>query len=424
MRAFAIAMGAAAITGCGTLLGMDERALERVGGADAAVEVTLASCPFDGDGLGDVAERGCWETVDFAEIAAGERVGSAEGVTFDGRYMYFAPMPGAVVLRYDTTAPLAAKTSWSSFDVKKELGFLPRFSGAIFDGRFITLVPRTSSPLVVRYDTTLAFDRGASWDMFDPTKIHSEAVGFAGAAYDGTYVYLVPRDGPIVIRHDARADAGTGWETFDLSTMKLGVLASFWGAVFDGRRLTLAPEGDGVAVSFDTSGSFTSAASWSKFDTSAFHSSGLSFLGGAFDGRYVYLGPGGSDSVVARYDSQATFSSSASWSVFDMGVLTPSLGLFQGTAYDGRFVYFAPVGITNGARNRRLGRYDTTKSFTAESSWTIVDTSLADAGPFSSTAFDGRFVYFAPAGGTTLARFAARAAPLAPSLPAFFGSFF
>ena len=108
-----------------------------------------------------------------------------------------------------------------------------------------------------------------------------------------------------------------------------------------------------------------------------------------------------------------------------MGALTPSLGLFQGTSYDGRFVYFSPVGTVNGSRNRQLGRYDTTAPFEAESSWTVVDTGVAaDAGPFSSTAFDGRFVYFAPGGNTTLARFAARAAPQMPSLPAFFGSFF
>lgn len=452
--AFAATLVPCVLAGCGAILGLKERGLEdedastseggsgeRDGGGDPSGDGgdstdgsnptteaghdpdsgLPANCTFDKDGYGEVTSAACWETVDYAAVAPGASVGATEGIGFDGRYMYFAPRAGSAVLRYDTSAAFAAASSWATFDVKKELGFLPRFSGAVFDGRYVTFVPRSSSPMVVRYDTKSAFTASSSWDSFDPTTLGADAVGFAGGAYDGSHVYLVPQDHTTVLRHDAAAAANAGWQKFDLGSLGLGPLAAFFGAVFDGHGLVLAPEGDGVVVRFDTTASFTAIGSWSKFDTTALYPSGTTFTCGAFDGRYVYLSPGGGDSVVARYDSQATFSNAAAWSVYDMGRLTNALGLFQGASFDGRFVYFAPNGTINSQPNRWLGRYDTTKSFDQDGAWLTFDTKL---GPFTSTAFDGRFVYFAPWGSSSLSRFAARRTAQNLSLPSFFGSFF
>ena len=427
--------------GCAAIFGLDEKRVgsdaadasnaDAANGQDASAEdgasdeaaVSTSACPFDADGFGDLQASSCWDTVDFADVAPGAAVGSTQGIAFDGRYMFFVPRPGAVVLRYDTTAPLGARGSWAQFDVRAELGFAPGFSGAVFDGRFVTLVPRSSSPLVVRYDTTRTFGDKASWDSFDPTSLDAAAVGFAGGVFDGKFVYFVPQEHAIVLRHDASAAAQSGWQKFDLAPLQLGTLSAFWGGVFDGRGITLAPEGDGVAVRFDTTGSFTSASSWSKFDAGALRN-GETYQAGAFDGRYVFMGPGAAEGIVCRYDSQAGFTDGAAWKLFDMNALSPKLGLFQGAAFDGRFAYFTPVGTTNGAKNRLLVRYDTTKPFEAGPSWSMTDTSLANAGPFSSSAFDGQYVYFAPSADTTLARFRTRSTPKQVALPAFHGSFF
>jgi hypothetical protein len=174
-------------------------------------------------------------------------------------------------------------------------------------------------------------------------------------------------------------------------------------------------------VRYDTTLAFSSLSSWQRFDTSALHSSGLNFLCGSFDGRYVFMGPALSDSFVARWDSQGSFTDQGAWTLFDMGALSPSLGLFQGLAYDGRFTYFAPTGTVNGSANRAIVRYDGTKPFGTEASWQLVQGSF---GPFTSAAYDGRWIYFAPNGGTTLARFAARKTTQPLNLPGNFGSTF
>jgi hypothetical protein len=446
----------ATMTGCSAILGLDEKRLGDLDGsaADAATasdaDVTAdgttvhgdaqleagndapagdappSDCPFDADGLGDVRSAGCWSSFDLTQANPGVSTApGSEGLAFDGRYLYVAPVPGAIVLRYDSAMPFADAGSWSSFDVKAKLGFQPRFSGALFDGRYVTLVPRDTSALVVRYDTQAVFTDAASWLTFDPTTLDANLVGFAGATYDGTYDYFVPREHSLILRHDAKAANGVGWESFDLAQVYSGILTAFWGGVYDGKAVYLAPEGDGVALRYDTSKPFGAAASWSKFDTVPLHAGGLTFLGPAFDGRYVYMTPAGSDSFVARYDTQASFTSVASWSAFDMGTLTPSLGLFSGAAFDGRFFYFTPVGTTNGQPNRLMGRYDTTKTFTGADAWSIVDCTPFGVAPFDGSAFDGRFVYFSPdRGKTKMARYEARKTAQRLSLPAFFGSFF
>ena len=88
------------------------------------------------------------------------------------------------------------------------------FFGAAFDGRFIYFVPNGYVPIdgvVVRYDTTLAFATKSSWSAFDATTVNAAAKGFAGAAFDGRYVYFVPygnatRSG-VVLRFDAKTPA-------------------------------------------------------------------------------------------------------------------------------------------------------------------------------------------------------------------------
>jgi hypothetical protein len=394
--------------------------------AEGSPDAPPSDCTFDPAGYGDIHAAGCWSTFDLTQASAG--VASApgsEGVAFDGRYMYLAPAPGAIVLRYDTTAPFSAAASWASFDVKAKLGFQPRFSGAMFDGRWVTFVPRDVSPLVVRFDTTLPFADAASWSTFDPTPLDANAIGFAGATFDGKFSYFVPRDHSIVLRHDTQAGLPFGWEKFDVAAVQSTALTAFWGGVYDGKSVYMAPEGDGVVVRYETAKPFDAPTSWSRFDTVVFHPLHFTLEGGVFDGRYVYMGPGGSESFVVRCDTQGTFTDAASWAAFDMGQLSVSLGLFSGAAFDGRFVYFTPLGTTNGQPNRLMGRYDITAPFDAQASWSIVDMTPFGAGPVGGAAYDGRFVYFMPdRGRTKVARFEARRTAKKLALPAFYGSTF
>jgi hypothetical protein len=204
-----------------------------------------------------------------------------------------------------------------------------------------------------------------------------------------------------------------------------GTLTAFFGGVFDGHAVYLSPEGDGVVLRYDIRQPLTAVTSWSTFDTAVFHPDHLSFVGGAFDGQFVYFSPGGADSIVVRFDTKGTFANATSWAAVDLGLLLPSLGLFSGAAFDGRFLYITPTGTTNGAPNRLLARYDTTGKFDAPGSWQFIDLKKVGADPVGGSAFDGRFIYLMPERGSSLvARFEARETQQKLTLPAFFGSFF
>lgn len=104
------------------------------------------------------------------------------------------------VYEYDTTTPFTDSASWSSFDATALPGEPQGFFGAAFDGRWVYFAPQLSSAsgtstfsgVLARYDTTAGFAGLTSWQSFDMQTIDSNATGFAGAVFDGTYVYFIP----------------------------------------------------------------------------------------------------------------------------------------------------------------------------------------------------------------------------------------
>ncbi|MEO6418019.1 MAG: hypothetical protein ABIP39_01330 [Polyangiaceae bacterium] len=131
---------------------------------------------------------------------------------FDGRYVYFVPTTQLVswVMRYDTTAAFEDATSWTSFDTTSIAGRPTGFFGGAFDGRYLYLVPSNDgapTSVMLRYDTTGVFDKTPAWTAFDLATLNPAAKGFAGAAFDGRNIYLVPHEGSVVARFEARTFA-------------------------------------------------------------------------------------------------------------------------------------------------------------------------------------------------------------------------
>ena len=94
------------------------------------------------------------------------------------------------------------------------------FAGGAFDGRYVYLVPEgnTGTPastgqfmsdgFIVRYDTSQPFGNAGSWSTFDVKAAFGTTVaGFFGAVFDGRYLYLVPEGNTTVARFDARTPA-------------------------------------------------------------------------------------------------------------------------------------------------------------------------------------------------------------------------
>src|SRR5215471_11836604 len=121
------------------------------------------------------------------------------------------------------------------------------------------------------------------------------------------------------------------------------------GAVFDGHYVYFVPYKDatnahGRVLRYDTQASFTNAGNWTAYDASNTGIGGaVGYTGGVFDGHYVYFSPQGNvpHGRVLRYDTQLSFLGASSWSLYDAGATDGLTAVgFQGAVFDGRFIYF------------------------------------------------------------------------------------
>jgi hypothetical protein len=325
-----------------------------------------------------------------------------------------APKDGGVDggVQYHELTTLA---DWSYFDTTTVSSNSQSFLGGTFDGQYVYLAPSSGS-LVTRYDIQAPFGQSSSWSTFDAMLGGASTAG-GGAAFDGRFVYFVA--GSAVAQYDSYAyfEDPSSWTNVDIAKLAMvGLLntdggpwmspsaPSFIGATFDGRFLYLAPSEGSVIVRFDTTQSFTNALSWEAYDAAtlgvAFTPSTGAYQGSVFDGRFVYFIPSGTLPVV-RYNAAINFADRAAWSTFDTGSLESGAGNFRCGAYDGRFLYLVPSGTSLAVQ------YDTTGSFSSKRSWSIFDTTTVNAGAagFGGSAFDGRYVYLVPGDTSFIARY-------------------
>jgi len=181
------------------------------------------------------------------------------------------------------------------------------------------------------------------------------------------------------------------WSSFDVGAFDAGA-NGFVGAAFDGRYMYFPPSyGNTLLARLDTQASFTSTSSWTFFDMSTLNSNLFGALGAVFDGRYMYVVGGnalaGDDDLVVRLDTQASFADPTAWTVLDLTTIHDVNYSFTSGVFDGRYVYFVPYDSPT------LARYDTLSDFTAASSWTFTTQA---GGDYMGGVFDGRYVYFVP----------------------------
>jgi hypothetical protein len=130
------------------------------------------------------------------------------GGAFDGRHVYFVPRDKTVATRFDTQADagpgLGRTSSWSAFDLAPDAGSATLFGGA-FDGRFVYFVPSApASGVVTRYDTQSTFGAACAWSAYDIGKLNPSATSFSGAVFDGKFLYLMPHGNTWVARFEAK----------------------------------------------------------------------------------------------------------------------------------------------------------------------------------------------------------------------------
>ncbi len=203
------------------------------------------------------------------------------------------------------------------------------------------------------------------------------------------------------------------FEVFDLETIDAANVG-FGYPVTDGRFVVHCPvsqTGTSIFAKFDTTKTFNSAGSWEFFDAGDVLGEDTIFNGSCFDGRYMYFAPlFGTDASgrMLRYDTRAPFTDPTSWQMFNIATIDSNLGGFSGCIFNDRDkkVYFSPwiLPVTFGS-NYNLVRFDTTAAFDNAGSWEFqdLDALLAFDLPgnaFASPTFLGQYLYLPPSAGS------------------------
>ncbi|MBS0625613.1 MAG: hypothetical protein JSS32_06150 [Verrucomicrobia bacterium] len=295
------------------------------------------------------------------------------------------------------------------------------FWGSVFDGRYVYFVPnqnpsvQTGAGLLLRYDTTVNFSASSSYAVFDMTTVQSNSVGFSGGAFDGKYVYLVPFATAVsytgqITRYDTTSSftSAANYSVFDLRNLNASA-CGFNGAIFDGRYVYFIPYFDGNTYSglvarYDSTLAFSSTGSYSFFNLGTnINSNSVGFYGGSYDGRYIYFSPFINNSTLSgqltRFDTSLPFSTATSYSTFNLAANLNSNSLgFRGSVFDGRYVYLIQYQNALSFAGQ-VTRYDTTLSFGTAGSYSYFDTRLyvnSTSLGFQGGSFDGRYLYFVP----------------------------
>lgn len=358
----------------------------------------------------DITNPAYWERFDLAPLGGGSEF---TGGVYDGRYVYFSPAFRGQerIVRYDTHAPFAVASSWSTHRTGS-LGW----GGAVSDGRFVYFLPFTAEGFL-RHDPLMPFDAASAWNLVPDSLTHF--VSTAGGVFDGRYIYASPNASAnfppaVVNRFDTRGapESHASWTQFDVTTdLPAPGLSSMLLGGYDGRHIYFTPDDfSSIAVRYDTRQSFAAKASWDSVDLLPFDARFVGgFRGSVSDGRYVYM-PSDSSNLILRYDSALPFVKRQSWVEY---VLPESV---RSTAFDGRYLYFGAGG------GQTTYRYDSKSPFTQATSWQSFD---AKVGRIDGIVFDGHFMYFVPeSNSNVVARFEAVVAGTAsPVLPGRAGSF-
>ena len=206
----------------------------------------------------DFKDKAGWQTFDVEQLISGLKIKDFDGISFDGKYVYFVPLKYSVVVRYDIAKKFTDKSSWQAFDARP-LG-MKHCVGAVFDGKYLYFVPYDNN-MIVRYDINKQFESKSSWQSYDIKKTSGSksSGGYDGAFYDGRYAYFIPffytdKDKTMqfhgeVMRYDTTKnfEDPSNWKAVDISNTSGLKTVGYNAGMFDGRYFYFAPWQDGAA---------------------------------------------------------------------------------------------------------------------------------------------------------------------------------
>jgi len=201
------------------------------------------------------------------------------------------------------------------------------------------------------------------------------------------------------------------WEQMALSSAQGGaaVDSAFIGATFDGRHVYFVANGSDTFILYDTTQAFTSIDAWEQIAMSSAQGGAAldnAYFFATFDGRYVYYCASDSTTMI-RHDTTKAFTAITSWE--QVAVSSAQGGTanddgIRGVTFDGQYVYFAAFS------NSSFIQYNTNLPFNDITSWAQIAMSSAQGGTALASAYfgcgsDGRYIYFSSFNSDTMIRY-------------------
>ncbi len=253
------------------------------------------------------------------------------------------------------------------------------YFGAIFDGRYMWMVPNGAQPYVTKVDTNYSTEgQMTKYNLSTLPGINLGYWAFTGGTFDGTNIWLIPRQANQLVKINATTGEMTGYLLPNLSTISNGY--KFFSGIFDGRYIWLIPYGSRSLIRSDLNGNMVLYDNWPK-DFWAANSLNSLFSGGILIERYLYMMPAGAKQII-KLDILASSDDPNAMTTIDF----PGGGQFYGGAFDGKYIWMCPWA------SGLVLKID-------KDSNDIIQVASGIQGLYSGAIYDGESVWFTPYSG-------------------------
>ena len=326
----------------------------------------------------------------FPLTVAGTGTLAFAGGVFDGVSLWLIPFSAPEMISVDVNN--------GSMTRLVSVGGSNAFGGGVYDGvDSIWLIPFFSNSLVrVSTSTGQSLSILVSVPGVSSTLLHLAGQAFEGGVFDGTYVWLSPRNSQYIVRVNVAGNVSmSAFGAWPTGTLSLGNFA-FYGAVLGGGSMWLIPSNSQVVVSINVSnGNMTGYSAWPK--NGSLSLGNLAFCGGLFDGRNIWLIPRNAQ-VLVRVDVLS--GNMTGYTAWPSGNISAGSSSFTGGVFDGKYLWLAP------RSSHLLVRVDSASGIMKGFSLLTLGSSSLSLGndAFIGGIFDGSHVWLVPYNSKVLVR--------------------
>ncbi len=252
------------------------------------------------------------------------------------------------------------------------------YFGGVFDGRYMWMVPNGAKPYVTKVDTNPATEgQMIKYDLSSIAEISFGTWAFSGGTFDGTNVWLTPRNANMLVKINAATGVLSGYTIPSISTLGGN---KFLSTIFDGTYIWLIPSDSRELIRADLNGNMTSYNKWPTAFWTANSAKSL-FVSAYLVGSDIFMMPAGATQII-KFNTLAAPTDLNSMTTIDY----PGGGQYYGCAFDGQYIWMAPWTSGNVLKIDK----DTNE---------VIQVASGIVGGCSGAIYDGESVWFIPYSG-------------------------